>query len=83
MGRSPGWPEGMYSLLAGFMEPGETGEAETSEITIDPKEIEDARWFTREEVFEATHRENLALKPARKGSIAHFLIHNWLSDTLD
>ncbi|GHC63682.1 NAD(+) diphosphatase [Neogemmobacter tilapiae] len=24
MGRSPGWPEGMYSCLAGFMEPGET-----------------------------------------------------------
>lgn len=27
MGRSPGWPEGMYSLLAGFVEPGETVEA--------------------------------------------------------
>lgn len=27
MGRSPGWPEDMYSLLAGFMEPGETIEA--------------------------------------------------------
>ncbi len=27
MGRSPGWPEGMYSLLAGFIEPGETLEA--------------------------------------------------------
>ncbi|HKL64940.1 MAG TPA: NAD(+) diphosphatase [Roseovarius sp.] len=27
MGRSPGWPEGMYSLLAGFIEPGETVEA--------------------------------------------------------
>ena len=24
VGRSPGWPEGFYSLLAGFMEPGET-----------------------------------------------------------
>ncbi|HGG65933.1 MAG TPA: NAD(+) diphosphatase [Rhodobacteraceae bacterium] len=24
MGRSPHWPEGMYSLLAGFVEPGET-----------------------------------------------------------
>lgn len=23
VGRSPGWPDGMYSLLAGFMEPGE------------------------------------------------------------
>ena len=27
VGRSPGWPEGMYSLLAGFVEPGETLEA--------------------------------------------------------
>lgn len=27
MGRSPGWPEGMFSLLAGFVEPGETIEA--------------------------------------------------------
>lgn len=27
LGRSPGWPDGMYSLLAGFMEPGETIEA--------------------------------------------------------
>jgi NAD+ diphosphatase len=27
MGRSPGWPEGMFSLLAGFVEPGETVEA--------------------------------------------------------
>lgn len=27
LGRSPGWPEGMYSLLAGFIEPGETMEA--------------------------------------------------------
>jgi NAD+ diphosphatase len=27
LGRSPGWPEGMFSLLAGFVEPGETVEA--------------------------------------------------------
>lgn len=27
MGRSRGWPQGMYSLLAGFVEPGETLEA--------------------------------------------------------
>ena len=121
MGRSHGWPEGMFSLLAGFMEPGETmeaaarrevfeesairlgavtylssqpwafpaslmigcsAEALNTDITIDPKEIEDARWFTREEVLQATVSENPDLRPARKGSIAHFLIHNWLSDTL-
>jgi len=27
LGRAPAWPEGMYSLLAGFVEPGETVEA--------------------------------------------------------
>jgi NAD+ diphosphatase len=27
LGRSPGWPPGMHSLLAGFVEPGETVEA--------------------------------------------------------
>jgi NAD+ diphosphatase len=27
LGRSPGWPDGMFSLLAGFVEPGETIEA--------------------------------------------------------
>ncbi|WP_424831598.1 NAD(+) diphosphatase [Ruegeria sp.] len=27
LGRSPGWPQGMFSLLAGFVEPGETLEA--------------------------------------------------------
>ncbi len=27
LGRSPGWPPGMFSLLAGFLEPGETVEA--------------------------------------------------------
>ena len=41
LGRSPGWPEGMFSLLAGFMEPGETLEsavrrevAEESGVTV-------------------------------------------------
>ncbi|MGY6547934.1 MAG: NAD(+) diphosphatase [Roseinatronobacter sp.] len=30
LGRSPGWPERMYSALAGFVEPGETLEAATA-----------------------------------------------------
>ncbi len=122
MGRSPGWPEGMYSLLAGFVEPGETMEAAVrrevfeeagitvgevgylasqpwafpsslmfgcagtaldKEITIDPKEIEDARWFSREEMVEAFAGKHPLLKPARKGAIAHFLLWNWLADKLD
>ncbi|MFV1496737.1 NAD(+) diphosphatase [Phaeobacter sp. JH20_02] len=122
VGRSPGWPEGMYSLLAGFVEPGETleaavrreteeetgvkvgavsylssqpwpfpmslmfgcaGEALGREITIDPKEIEAARWVSRQEmmtVFEGGHPE---IRRPRNGAIAHFLLQNWLADTLD
>ena len=122
MGRSPHWPDGMYSLLAGFVEPGETieaavrretfeeagirvgavdylssqpwpfpaslmigchGHATSTEITIDPEEIEDANWVTREEMLDAISDSHPTMKPARKGSIARFLIENWLADTLD
>jgi len=122
MGRSPGWPRGMYSLLAGFLEPGETleaavrrevmeeagvpvgdvsylasqpwpfpaslmigcaGEALSRDLTIDPVEIEDAIWVTRDEMMSAFAGEHPVLKPARKGAIAHFLLKNWLADTLE
>ncbi|MEM7473307.1 MAG: NAD(+) diphosphatase [Pseudomonadota bacterium] len=122
MGRSPGWPEGMYSLLAGFVEPGETieaavrretfeeagvevgavsylssqpwpfpaslmfgchGEALSREIKIDPEEIEDAFWVTREEMLETFAGNNPNMKPAREGAIAHFLLLNWLKDRLE
>ncbi len=122
MGRSPGWPEGMYSLLAGFVEPGETleaavrrevmeeagvpvgavhylasqpwpfpaslmfgcaGEALSRELRIDPVEIEDAMWVSKSEMMRAFAGEHPVLLPARKGAIAHFLLQNWLADTLD
>jgi NAD+ diphosphatase len=122
MGRSPGWPEGMYSLLAGFIEPGETiesavrrevweeagvhvgqvdylasqpwpfpsslmlgcrGEATSREITIDPLEIEDAMWVTRDDMLEAFAGRHPKLLPARKGAIAHFILSNWLADKLE
>lgn len=122
VGRSPGWPRGMYSLLAGFVEPGETleaavrrevfeetgvkvgqvgylasqpwpfpaslmfgcsGEALSREITIDPVEIEDAVWVTRADMMAAFAGEHPTIKPARRGAIAHFLLENWLADTLD
>ncbi|MBO9478872.1 NAD(+) diphosphatase [Shimia sp. R11_0] len=122
MGRSPGWPEGMYSLLAGFVEPGETleaavrrevveeagikvgavsylasqpwpfpsslmfgckGEALTDEITVDPNELEDALWVSREEMLQVFAGQHKKLKPARKGAIAHFLLRNWLADRMD
>lgn len=122
MGRSPGWPEGMYSLLAGFVEPGETleaavrrevleesgvqvgpvsylasqpwpfptslmfgcaGDALTEEIILDPNELEDALWVSREEMLDAFSGQHPRIKPARKGAIAHFLLRNWLADRLD
>ncbi len=122
VGRSPGWPEGMYSLLAGFVEPGETieaavrrevfeesgvyvgdveylasqpwpfpaslmfgcrGEALSTDIDIDPEEIEDARWVTRSEMLEVFAGKGDGMLPARKGAIAHFLLQHWLADTLD
>ncbi|TQM93143.1 NAD(+) diphosphatase [Roseinatronobacter monicus] len=117
LGRSHGWPERMYSALAGFIEPGETLEsavarevseetgiavrdirylasqpwpfpnslmfgciahAENTELTLDD-ELEDALWMSREDVLLAWsgHHENVL--PARKGSIAHYMIGQWLS----
>lgn len=122
MGRSPGWPDGMYSLLAGFVEPGETleaavrrevfeeagirvgavsylssqpwpfpsslmfgcaGEALNDDITIDPHEIEDALWISREDMLTLFSGQHPTMKPSRKGAIAHFLLRNWLADRLE
>ncbi len=101
MGRSPHFRPGMYSCLAGFVEPGETfeeavrretreeagihsarvrylacqpwpfpmslmigciAEAVSEAIVMDPAELEDVRWFTRDEVVsmvDGTHPEGL------------------------
>lgn len=122
IGRSPGWPEGMYSCLAGFVEPGETieaavrrevweeagirvgevrylasqpwpfptslmfgchGAALDDRITVDPTELEEALWITREELAAAFRGEHPKVKPARKGAIARYLLENWLADRLD
>lgn len=122
IGRSPGWPEGMYSCLAGFIEPGETVEAAVrrevfeesgvrlgpveylasqpwpfpaslmigcraqaldTAITLDPAELEDALWISREDLLSVFAGENPAIRPPRKGSIAQFLLSNWLADRLD
>jgi NAD+ diphosphatase len=122
LGRSPAWPEGMYSLLAGFVEPGETLEAAvrrevaeeagivvgavrylasqpwpfpaslmvgcaadalSDQIVIDPEELQDALWISREDLVIVMAGEHPVIKPSRKGSIAHFLLANWLADRLD
>ena len=59
------------------------GEAVSHEIKIDPVEIEDALWVTREEMADVFAGQHPKIKPARKGAIAHFLLENWLADLLD
>ncbi|WP_417270924.1 NAD(+) diphosphatase [Celeribacter sp.] len=122
LGRNENWPEGMYSLLAGFVEPGEpieaavrrevfeesgitvsnvsyvasqpwpfpsslmlgcTAKATSCEITIDPAELQDAMWVTREDVALAMAGGHPTLKAARKGAIAHFLLMKWLADEIE
>ncbi|MCY4304098.1 MAG: NAD(+) diphosphatase [Aestuariivita sp.] len=122
LGRSHHWPSKMYSLLAGFIEPGETIEAaarrEVSEetgikigsvdylasqpwpfptsmmigckcaalstdIKIDPSEIDDAMWVNKDELVMVLTGQSTQIKPARKGAIAHFILKNWLSGKLD
>ncbi len=122
LGRGPTWPEGMYSLLAGFIEPGEPieaavrrevfeesgirvgavsylssqpwpfpaslmlgcrGQALTTEITLDPAELQDALWVTKEELVAAFAGTHPLIRPSRKGAIAQFLMQHWLADTLE
>lgn len=59
------------------------GEALSEELKIDPLEIEDAIWVSKSEVMEAFSGQHPTILPARKGAIAHFLLQNWLADTMD
>lgn len=118
MGRQSRFAPGVYSCLAGFVEPGETMEdavrrelfeeaglaitrvdylatqpwpfpgslmigaiAETisETIVIDHDELEDARWFTRDEVrqmLNGTHPQGLTAPPPI--AIAHALMKAWV-----
>ncbi len=59
------------------------GMATSYEITLDPIELEDARWVSRTEMEQIALGDHSTIQPARKGAIAHFLLENWLADTLD
>ena len=118
MGRSPHFPEGWYSTLAGFVEPGETiedavrretfeesgikvrrvsyyasqpwpfphslmigvhCEAISDEISFEDNELEDCRWFGRNDVklmIRDEHPEGCKCPPSR--AIAHALIKAWV-----
>jgi NAD+ diphosphatase len=115
LGRKREWPAGMYSTIAGFVEPGESLEgaverevmeetgikvadvryhssqpwpfpaslmlgyyarAVTDNIDFNGDELEDARWFSREEL--AAGAAGRAARP-RSDSIARRLIDEWLT----
>lgn len=56
-------------------------EAVTTEITLDPKELEDARWFTRDEVLTVLEKRGGPFMCPPRQTIAHQLLRHWLSET--
>ena len=118
LGRQATWPKGLYSSLAGFVDPGETLEqtvirevkeeagitvekaeyiasqpwpfpssimlgfiatASSDEISTEQDELEDAKWFSREELaqFKDWHHQGEHLKLPRADSISRYLIEYW------
>jgi NAD+ diphosphatase len=118
LGRQPRFGKGMWSCLAGFVEPGETieeavrretleeagiacgrvayfasqpwpfpmslmigchAEALTTEIKIDRTELEDARWFSREDAAAMLMRRHPeGLTATHPYAIAYHIIREWL-----
>ena len=62
------------SLMLGCIAEGLSGE-----ITVDPKELEDARWFSRAELVDALAGRSEVLSVPQPLAIAHHLIRAWLA----
>ena len=56
--------------------------ASSTELNINEDELDDARWFTREEMrtFGDWGEESDRLKLPRPDSIARFLIDSWMAE---
>ena len=54
------------------------GVALSKRMNIDEEELEDAKWVTKEQMLDIFSGRNKSMHPAREGSIAHFLIKQWL-----
>jgi len=120
VGRSHGWPEGHYSALAGYMEPGENMEeavarelfeeaglkttkvryiasqpwpwpstlmigaiawVEDNTLTIDPVELEDAIWVSKQDVLNSMKEDSPQRLVPPPYAIAHNLVRYWLDHT--
>jgi NAD+ diphosphatase len=69
------WPFPM-SLMIGCH-----AQATSTDITVDREELEDARWFSRDEValmFKGEHPERISIPPPI--AIAHHIIRAWVED---
>ncbi|CDO58289.1 NADH pyrophosphatase [Candidatus Phaeomarinobacter ectocarpi] len=119
LGRQPMFPKGMFSSLAGFIEPGESieeavaremmeeagvavhnvryhstqpwpypsqlmigchCEAETEEITVDGVELDEARWFSRDDLRAVLAGEDKGFWVPPPFAIAHQLIKSWVAE---
>ncbi|XP_031734785.1 NAD-capped RNA hydrolase NUDT12 [Anarrhichthys ocellatus] len=117
LGRKKIFPVGMFSCLAGFIEPGETMEeavrreveeesgvkvgpvqyvscqpwpmpsnlmigclavAMSTGIKVDEDEIEEARWFSRQQVIDSFRGTRPAFTVPPRQTIAHQLIRHWI-----
>ena len=120
LGRQPRFPPGMFSALAGFVEPGESieeacarevkeesaltalrvtyhssqpwpmphslmigliAEVDEGEAVADPDELDEVRWFTRDEARRLLAGELLGLFCPPPMAIAHSLIRAWAHPT--
>lgn len=63
------------SIMLGFI-----AEATSSEITLDPHELEEARWFTKAELqtFGEWGENSDNFKLSRRDSISRFLVDHWM-----
>jgi len=119
LGRQAAWPKGMYSALAGFVEPGESieeacarelfeeaavrtlrvryhstqpwpypmslmiglfAEIEDGEAVADKVELEEVRWFTREEATAMLGELSVRARIPAGLAIAHQLIKAWVEE---
>jgi len=55
-------------------------DAESEELTINKDELEDAKWFTREEVQAVYKKTGDAFLRLPRFTIAHHLLRHWLEN---